>query len=371
MKKLLVWIGLSLLATILILIGGTVFFMNTSPQIGQRPEGADLERIRLSSHYGANGFVNITETNTGDIWEVLKTLPSMLWAKNTSPLHPLPAAFEDQSQAAIDSLTYITWYGHSAFMIELDGKRILIDPMLGHVAAPVSFGSKRFAYQNEIPIDQLDAIDVVLLSHDHYDHLDYPTILRLKDKVRHFITPLGVGSHLKAWGVAPENITELDWWEESRRDGIRYTACPARHFSGRGLTDRDATQWASWVLQSEAEKIYFSGDGGYGTHFAEIADKFGPFDFAMLECGQYNPAWSNIHMMPEETVQAGLDLKARLSMPIHWGAFSLAPHAWTEPITRFTKAADRQKLPYVLPTIGQRFALGQQFPKSLWWLQGV
>jgi L-ascorbate metabolism protein UlaG (beta-lactamase superfamily) len=171
--------------------------------------------------------------------------------------------------------------------------------------------------------------------------------------------------------VAPENITELDWWQFAERDGISYTACPARHFSGRGFADRDATLWASWVIKAETQNIYFSGDGGYGSFFAEISQKLGPLDFAMLECGQYNQVWSNIHMMPEETVQAGLVLNAKLVMPIHWGAFSLAPHSWTDPIIRFTKSANERNLPYILPVIGQRFQLGKDFPKSEWWLDAL
>lgn len=335
--------------------------------MGQVPKGSDLERIRKSDHYDKGRFTNPIATSTGDVWGALKEMPKMLFDDTKNPHRPLPVAFADDALGKADSLTHITWFGHSAFLLELQGQRILIDPMFGDVASPVPFGTKRFPYQRKIPWEELRDIDVVLISHDHYDHLDYPSITRLKDEVKHFITPLGVGSHLKSWGVAAENITEMDWWQSTEMNGIAYTATPSRHFSGRGLTDRDATQWAGWALQADGQKIYFSGDSGYGPHFREIGEKLGPFDFAMMECGQYNTVWSDIHMMPEETVQAAKDVKARTTMPIHWGAFRLAPHGWTESVERFTEAAHKDQLPYILPEIGERLQIGRDFPKKEWW----
>lgn len=365
------WSTITILSLIVLLALIIFVFISTSPQFGQKPQGEDLIRISQSPHYNEEGFVNLSETTTADIWEALKKMPEMLSGGDKNPQKPLPAAFSHTGLQTADSVTFITWYGHSAFLLELQGKRILIDPMFGKVASPTFLGSKRFAYQQPIPLERLKNIDVVVISHDHYDHLDYPTIQKIKNEVNHFITPLGVGSHLKSWGVATEKITELDWWQHTERDGILYTACPSRHFSGRGIADRDATQWASWVLRADTHNIYFSGDGGYGNFFSEISLNLGPFDFAMLECGQYNQAWSNIHMMPEETVQAGLDLNTKLAMPIHWGAFRLAPHSWTDPIIRFTKAARERNLPYILPTIGQRFQLGKDYPKSEWWKEAM
>ncbi|RED93037.1 L-ascorbate metabolism protein UlaG (beta-lactamase superfamily) [Marinoscillum furvescens DSM 4134] len=364
------WTAITIVALLTMLIAGTFIFVSVSPEFGQPPKGEDLTRIKQSPNYGTKGFVNLIETSTGEIWDALKATPEMFKDGGRNPARPIPVAFEKESPT-VDSLTYVTWYGHSAFLLETSGQRILIDPMLGKVASPTSFGTKRFTYATPIPLEELQDIDVVIISHDHYDHLDYPTIKLLKDQVGRFITPLGIGSHLKSWGVPADRITELDWWQETSVGAIHYVACPSRHFSGRGLTDRDATQWASWVILTEKEKIYFSGDGGYGAHFSEIGLKYGPFDFAMLECGQYNEAWSNIHMMPEESVQAGLDVNARLAMPIHWGAFRLAPHSWVDPIQRFTKAADQHQLPYILPTIGDRFVLGQEYPKSEWWTQAM
>ncbi len=356
-----------ILVVILTLVVGVFIFVKTAPQFGQPPQGADLERIRESPNYGDDEFVNLIETRMGSFGEMMGTMPDFLFGKNQSPDDSLPVKFGENQLPAVDTSCYITWYGHSAFLIEMEGQRILIDPMLGKTAAPVSFGSSRFPYKKPIPIEELTDIDILILSHDHYDHLDFPSIKRLKDEVGHFYTALGVGSHLKAWGVPEERITELDWWDDADANGLKLVAAPARHFSGRGVTDRNATQWASWVIRGKYQNLYFSGDGGYGPHFSEIGDKYGPFDLAMLECGQYNEAWQAIHMMPEEAVQAGKDVNAELIMPIHWGAFKLSVHQWTEPIKRFKAESARLNVPMVHPYIGERFALGYDFPMEEWW----
>ena len=354
---------------LLVVVGiATAIFVHTSPQFGQAPQGDDLTRLSTSPNFAESVFKNTIPTEVGSFWKAMRKLPEMLKTEGTIPVDSLPASFSTE-ESQPDSLTYVTWFGHSAFLIETHGKRILIDPMFGDVPSPLPFGTKRFAYKKPIPLVEIENIDLVIISHDHYDHLDYPSILELKDDVAAFITPLGVGSHLKAWGVDAGKIKELDWWDETEAEGIKIAACPARHFSGRGITDRNATQWASWVITSPDKNIYFSGDGGYGPHFKEIGSKYGPFDFAMLECGQYNEAWSQIHMMPEETVQAGLDVNAALSMPIHWGAFKLAPHKWQDPIERFTAKAHTEQLAYVVPQIGKRMQLGVDYPKEPWWTQ--
>jgi L-ascorbate metabolism protein UlaG (beta-lactamase superfamily) len=268
----------------------------------------------------------------------------------------------------LDSTLKITWFGHSAILLQIDGKNILIDPMLGNAAAPVPFMTKRFPYVQSLDLDVLPEIDAIIISHDHYDHLDYQTILVLKEKVKHFYTPLGVGSHLRSWGVDASKITELDWWQSTDFEGLRFVATPARHFSGRSISDRNKTQWSSWVIVGAKEKIYFSGDSGYGPHFREIGTKYGPFDFAMLECGQYNERWEAIHMLPEQTVQAALDLKCKRMMPIHWGAFNLSLHSWTDPVERVTEAAAKHNLDVIVPVIGRRFSPAEdKFDTSYWW----
>ena len=363
--KVLKWTLLIFGGLILLILLGTVIFVGTASQFGQPPEGTDLERISRSPNYVDGEFVNNIETTLGSFSDMLGTLPKFLSATNLHPEETLPVRYGQNHEPPADSIAYVTWFGHSAFLVEMEGKRILLDPMFGDSPSPVSFGSKRFS--NEAPIPALTHIDYVILSHDHYDHLDYQSILDLEDQVSHFFTALGVGSHLKAWGIPESKITELDWWESANISGIEFTATPARHFSGRGLWDRNATQWASWVINGKYSKIYFSGDGGYGPHFIEIGEKYGPFDLAMLECGQYNLAWRDIHMLPEESVQAGIDVNAKVVMPIHWGAFALAVHPWKEPVERFKAEALRSDVRMIHPFIGERFAVGVEYPAVEWW----
>lgn len=348
---------------------GITMFVSFAPQFGAKPSGEHLQRIKQSPNFQDGQFVNGIETKMDySLSNMYKMMKEFITATNTAPKKPLPVRFEENSTEEIaDSLIYVTWFGHSAFLLEMEGKRILLDPMFGPASSPVSFTSHRFPYEKPIDLDQFTQIDAVIISHDHYDHLDYPSIVHLNKEVGHFFVPLGVGSHLVHWGVAPEKITELDWWESATLDHLSFTGTPARHFSGRGIRDSKKTLWASWVLQGKNNKIYFSGDSGYGPHFKAIGEKFGPFDFVMMECGQYNEKWEAIHMMPEQSAQAAIDVKAKLVMPIHWGAFSLAPHVWTEPITRLLKAADTQNIPVIYPMIGQHFAIGDAISKDKWW----
>jgi L-ascorbate metabolism protein UlaG (beta-lactamase superfamily) len=270
-------------------------------------------------------------------------------------------------------ITQLTWFGHSAFLLEMDGKKILIDPMLGESPTPHPLlGPKRYSKELPIEIEKLPFIDAVILSHDHYDHLDYESIQKLKGKVGQYYTPLGVGNHLIKWGVAKEKIHELNWWDSINFDGIELVSCPARHFSGRGLFDRATTLWCSWVIKGINDNIYFSGDSGYDTHFKEIGEKYGPFDISLMECGQYNEDWKLLHMMPEETVQAAVDLKSKLILPIHWGAFTLAFHDWTDPIERVTIKAKELNMPITTPKIGEVVIIGDApFPNEQWWTNYV
>lgn len=359
---------ITVIVLIVVLSGATVGYMAWTPESGQRPRGEHLKQIEQSPNYEkGTGFINPIPTTVGSPSDMLSSMREYFALKNGAPEDSIPVAFDQPKAPPVDSLLYVTWFGHSAFLIELDGLTVLIDPMLTDVPSPVPFGAKRFPYKEAIVIDDIPHVDVMILSHDHYDHLDRKSILSLKDRVDHYVTALGVGSHLQSWGVAQEDITELDWWESTSWKGLELVAAPARHFSGRGLFDRYATQWASWVIRTEHHNVYFSGDGGYGEHFTEIGEKYGPFHFAMLECGQYNEAWSQIHMMPEESVQAGQDVRAAVTMPIHWGAFRLANHAWDEPIVRYAREADKRGIPFVHPQVGERFQPGVDWPQEKWW----
>lgn len=354
-------------ALLFLFIVGIFVFIKTSKQFGERPQKADFERFSKSPQFTGEIFENPWPTTTANFMAAMRTLPRYFSLQNGSPKDSLPVMFGENTQVATDTACFVTWYGHSAFLFEIEGKRILMDPMLGESASPVSFFGKRFPYADAIPLDELVAIDAVIISHDHYDHLDYPSIVALKERVGHFYTPLGLGSHLKSWGVDASRITELDWWDEVKHDDLRIVACPSRHFSGRSIGDNNSTLWASWIIESEHHKLYFSGDGGYASHFKEIGEKEGPFDLAMMECGQYDSAWAEIHMMPEESVQAAMDLGAKQAMPIHWGAFQLGIHSWTDPIERFKKAGDAAGLNLLHPMIGERFQLGYDAPTKVWW----
>jgi L-ascorbate metabolism protein UlaG (beta-lactamase superfamily) len=281
------------------------------------------------------------------------------------PLPTVPVQLSHFNQNGGNRLN-ATWLGHSSLMINLDGYRILTDPVFEKRISIL--GPTRFAGDLPIHIDQLPRIDAVIISHDHYDHLNKWSIQHLMAKTDTFIVPLAVGAHLVKWGVKRERIVELDWWESHHLDdALVVTATPAQHFSGRGMIDRNETLWASWVVSGPHHRIFFSGDSGYFAGFKQIGDTYGPFDMTFLECGAYNRMWHKVHMLPEETVQAHLDLKGRLLHPIHWGTFNLALHPWYEPMQRVTAAAERTQIDLALPMIGETICYEQPASKDKWW----
>jgi L-ascorbate metabolism protein UlaG (beta-lactamase superfamily) len=282
------------------------------------------------------------------------------------PKSPIPMA--DFIISGTSGNAKVTWFGHSAFLLEMEGKSILFDPMFGKAPTPFPFRNQRYSGKLPFAIEDLPTIDAVFLTHYHYDHLDYGTIMKLKGKVEQFFVPLGVGSHLERWGISPEIISEHDWWNEFEFEGIQFACTPARHFSGRGLTNRNSTLWCSWVIIGKESKIFFSGDGGYGPHFKEIGSKYGPFDLTLMECGQYDARWAAIHMLPEETVQAHLDVKGKVLIPVHWGAFTLSLHAWHDPVERAVKAAEEAGVDIATPRIGESVTTGTgNYPAAPWW----
>ncbi|HEY0976911.1 MAG TPA: MBL fold metallo-hydrolase, partial [Flavobacteriales bacterium] len=247
------------------------------------------------------------------------------------------------------------------------------DPVFGERASTFSFaGPKRFDFTEHMAVERLPKVDVVLLSHDHYDHLDHGTIKELvrsaAAKDARWIAPLGAGAHLEYWGVPASAIAERDWWEDLTVDEVRLTLAPSRHFSGRGLTNRFSTLWGSWVIEGKERKVYFGADSGYSPTFKEVGDRSGPFDLVLLECGAYNEHWADIHMFPEQTAQAAWDTKARLLMPVHWGKFSLALHPWKEPITRLGTRAAELQLPLFTPRIGRIVHDPKADDSEAWWL---
>lgn len=285
------------------------------------------------------------------------------------PNKPIPLNIIDALPTPDPMQTKAIWFGHSTVLLEMDGKRIFFDPTFARSPSPFPIiGGKRFSGVLPINPENLPSIDLVVLSHDHYDHMDYRSIMRLKNQTRLFCVPSGVGKRLQEWGVDQEKIKELGWWKELNVAGLTLACTPARHFSGRGLRDRNSTQWCSWVIAGPTTRAFFSGDGGYGPHFKQIGNKYGPFDLTFIECGQYDERWADIHMLPEETVQAHIDVMGKLLLPIHWAAFSLAFHDWTDPIERVIKAAEERDVSITTPRIGEVVIAGSaENPVSTWW----
>jgi len=342
-----------------------------SRQFGAKPSSSDIDRYRKSPNWSDGKFVNIEETSMSiSPWKIPEIMYKQFKARSQRqpdvPLDVVPLDL-DNLMAPSEKAKFV-WYGHSVILMNINGKTVLIDPMLGPDASPIGpVRTRRFSDNTIDLIDDLPEIDLMLITHDHYDHLDLHSIERLKSKTKQYYVGLGAKRHLVKWGVDPEDIIEFDWWDEASFNDIHITFTPSRHFSGRGLTDRAKCLWGGWVFKTATENIWFSGDGGYGNHFKEIGKKFGPFDFAFMECGQYNENWAQIHMFPEESVQAALDAGVNKAMPVHWGAFTLAPHHWTDPAERFMLAAIEKKLHFTLPRLGEVF-MADRSRAARWWL---
>jgi len=262
---------------------------------------------------------------------------------------------------------YVTWLGHSALLVQMGGKNILIDPVFSDRASPVSFaGPQRFTEKPDL--SALPRIDLLLLTHDHYDHLDMETVRALAGMTDRFVVPLGVENHLVRWGVERDRITEMAWWEELQFDGLTLGCTPARHYSSRKGTDAGATLWCSWVLRTDRHLVFESGDTGWGGHFAAIHEQYGDFDLVLTDGAQYDLKWHDIHMLPEEAAEACAVLGAHVSMPIHWGAYSLSPHPWDDAVERFTAAAEAAGLACVTPRLGQTMDLSSpELYRETWW----
>lgn len=355
------------LILIAILSGSGYVFMQQK-QFGADPKGKRLERIEKSPNYKNGSFQNLSNTPVMaegvSFFTVMKAYLKKIPGKE--PSDPLPSVRTNLKTFQAEVPTII-WFGHSSYLIYINGKKILVDPVFSGNAAPVSFFAKNYKGSNIYSADDFPDLDAILITHDHYDHLDYKSIIALKNKTKHFYTSLGVGAHLNKWGVDDSAITEFDWWETIAIDSsMKLTATPARHFSGRKFT-RGKTLWASYILTTDSYNIFLGGDSGYDTHFKTIGEKYGPFDIALLECGQYNTFWRYIHMQPEETAKAAEDLQAKVLMPVHWSKFTLALHTWKEPITRLLNSKEALNQTITTPKIGEPVMLGKQLPQSTWW----
>jgi len=409
---------LAIIIAVLALV--TVLFLRLAPQLGGTQTGERLRRIERSEQYRDGHFRNRLETPMGlpqgSRSNVMKEY--FLGKEERVPKDPLPsvrpafASGRDNGKekgivdvkGGTDDRTgiSITWLGHSTVLIRMNGFVLLTDPIFGKRISPLPFiGPKTFLGSSPLEVSDIPPLDAVIISHDHYDHLEHSTIRELISRTKLFFVPLGVGAHLERWGVPSEKIVELDWWEEAElasdgsvaRDNdrgeegekkrekdiaeekgevdetrsIQLIAAPARHFSGRKFTEMNSTLWSSWIIKTGDQSLFFGGDSGYTEEFAEIGNRYGPFDVTMLDCGQYSVYWSDIHMLPEQTIQAHLDLQGEVLLPIHWGKLNLSIHPWFEPIERVTGEAERREVTVTTPKIGETLLLGKEVPQEKWW----
>jgi L-ascorbate metabolism protein UlaG (beta-lactamase superfamily) len=333
------------------------------------PRGKELKYIQQSVNYRNGQFQNISPTPSltegASFFKILKKFYLVKHARR-KPSSAIPHV-KINLHDIDSSKNILIWFGHSSYFLQIDGKTILVDPVFSGNASPLRFTTPSFPGTDVYDAEDFPAIDYLFLTHDHWDHLDFKTVTALKTKVKKIITGLGVASHLRYWGFDQTIIKELDWNTKVDLDsGFSVYSISARHFSGRGFK-RNGTIWSSFILNSPGKKIFIGGDSGYDRHFEETGEKFGPFDLAILENGQYNESWKYIHMFPEETVQAAIDLRAAMLMPVHWAKFSLSLHAWDEPILRIKKEAMKRKMNLIHPRIGEPVYLDSNPVFDCWW----
>ncbi len=354
---------------IIAVLTGTVMLFIRLPKFGKTPKGQRLERIKQSPYFKNGKFENLN--HTPDLTEgasMAKVMKEFFFVKNPNvkPNIKLPSQKIDLHNLD-KSKNVLVWFGHSSYFMQIDGKRFLVDPVFSGAASPISFTTKSFDGSDVYNANDIPEIDYLFLTHDHWDHLDYDTLLKLKPKIKKIITSLGVGEHLERWKFNKNIIIETQWDDETLLEqGFKVVTKTARHFSGRGLKRAQAL-WSSFVLITPSQKIFIGGDSGYDSHFEKIGKEFGPFNLAILECGQYNEYWKYIHTMPEETVQAALDLKAKKLLPVHWAKFSLAMHNWDDSIKRVVKSATEKNVPILTPMIGEALYWNDDKSYKKWW----
>jgi L-ascorbate metabolism protein UlaG (beta-lactamase superfamily) len=335
---------------------------------GRSPSGERLERIKRSPNYRHGQFHNVEPT------EVIPSKASFftMWLefsrrpKTVVPQSPIPSVNTDLINLRSEK-PMVVWFGHSSYLIKSRGYSVLVDPVFSGNASPFRAFGKAFPGSNHYQAEDMPPIDALVLTHDHYDHLDHPTITKLAGSAGKVVTALGVGAHLEYWGVTKDKIIEMDWLEKTElTNDISITALPSRHFSGRRLR-RNQTLWCAFALNIHGSKVFLGGDSGYDRQFSIIGGRFGGFDLAILECGQYGRNWPLIHMMPEETVRAAMDLGAKTLLPVHWGKFNLSTHPWDEPVRRLLAQAAAKGQPVATPMIGEPYQVGAPAGSHRWW----
>lgn len=354
--------------TVLLLISAYIFMQQS--KFGRLPSGARLEKIKKSPNYRDGAFQNIHYTpDLAEDASYFSVMKEFFFGKKfrIRPSKALPSMKTDLKNLKADE-DILVWFGHSSYFLQLDGKKILVDPVFSGAASPVAFTTRAFEGTDQYKAEDFPEIDYLFISHDHWDHLDYSTIMQLKGKIKKIITGLGTGEHFEYWGFDTNKIIEKDWNEEIQlEDGFEAFTVPARHFSGRALT-RNQALWTAFVLKSPTSQILIGGDSGYDTHYKEIGQKFGVFDLVILENGQYDKSWKYIHKMPEEVLKAAKDLNAKRLFPVHSSKFALANHSWDTPLETITELNKNYNINMITPIIGEKVLLkdtNQQFKK--WW----
>ena len=364
MKKILLRL---LLIVTAILVLGVVYvnhYMSSTPEFGGRIEGDRQKSLLLSPQYAGDHFHNSPAPIAYDIWTNLKDATG---DQIRTPPGPFPIEKPTLDSTASQGLEAY-WIGHSTVLVEMEGKRILTDPMLSDAAFPVDMIAPKRFNPPALTMDELPKIDIAIISHDHYDHLDMKTVQFLSAGGTHFFVGLGVGAHLRKWNIPTDFIHEMDWWETIKFKGLRINCTPARHYSGRKSMS-NATLWTSWVVKGNDHTFFHSGDTGYEGHFKEIGERLGPIDISFIKIGDYglDLGWQDIHMNPENSIKAHVDLGSAILFPIHWGTFQLSNHDWDEPINRATAAADKNNVTIVTPKLGEKVTFGEPFQNTRWW----
>lgn len=364
--------GVIVLAAGIALLAAAGWWVLQQPQFGAPMTGARLERAKANPQYRDGRFVNVQpEASTGWAEIVDYTIRQFSGDEVREPPAPLPVlAVDPAALAAAPAASGLRafWIGHSSTYVEVDGLRVLLDPVFAERVSPLPVGPRRF-HPPPIALAGLPKIDAVLISHDHYDHLDMDTIRQLAGRGTRFFVPLGIGAHLARWGVPPAQVEELEWWQQRTLGGVQIVCTPTRHYSGRGLGDRSATLWASWSVVGPQHRFFYSGDTGHGTHFQEIGARLGPFDMTFVKIGAYGPGqgWLDIHMSAEDAVRAHREVRGKRMFPVHWSTFNLAYHDWDEPVRRASAEARRIGVELVTPRLGEWVDVGREFKSTAWW----